>query len=124
MTDAQVATDMNLARIPRAAEPVQRWKIKSYLAQAGKLIGILTDNVHASAALFRVWYSDPDLITIDTTDLGFQGAMQALKADGLVSQGDIDAVNALGVTYVSRAQSLTGWGVPVQEPDVFWVRNH
>lgn len=100
--------------------PIPSRDVRKLLLLRGKWSGLRAASAERGSAADELFEA---LDTFDTFDLTEQavavtvtGAFTALIAAALLDQGDVDAILALGVHSVSRAEQL-GWG-PVGAGDV------
>jgi len=101
LTDQQAADAINaMTTIVRARVP--RVDIMDYLISNNKLVPIVLDTAHASAATFRFFANSPDYGTIDVDAPAFQSVATVLIADGLATAADAAAISALANRTVPK----------------------
>jgi hypothetical protein len=62
--------------------------------------------------------------SLDLSSTDNLAMLDALVTAGIMSTADRASLLALQNHPTSRALQLAGWGIPVQAPDITWVRSH
>lgn len=94
---------------------IRRRDIKIAIMGRGKLAQVLE-----ATPLFA---TDPDFADIRVLDPLTQGVFNGLLQAGVIDQGDLDAINALGTKKVPRWQTLQFTTDPHQG-DIDWALKH
>lgn len=131
MTDAQVAADLNLAIYPLVNPVVSLKTLGIWAAKTGVRAKIAAAAANSQSAVQSVCLSLQDLFTglagpgLDLSNSDNLAMMSALQTAGIMSSADATSLQALTVVgQTSRAIGLVGWGIPVQAPDITFVRSN
>ena len=135
-TDAQIAALMNASNIS-VLSPIPMPQVLIWAAANGVLDAISTGqtqqtaiNTVSAATIRSICQAAIHMLgaasALDITNPainGSNGMLQVLTAIGFLTSAQLTALLALGTTQTTRAMSLSGWGVPVQTPDITYARS-
>lgn len=129
LTDDAVATDLNTLYRTYQQPTLSLTKLAIWAAKTGVRARIEAHATNGSSPVQAICLSLRDLLTglsgpaLDLGNSDNQSMLVGLVAAGVLTEEDRDALLALTVISISRAIELVGWGVPVQAPDINYVRS-